>query len=65
MIQIKEKIKSTSRGFTMIEILVVLAALAIFGMLTAEILSNATKVYSNSLDKQKFISEARSSFSKL
>tara|TARA_B100000579_G_scaffold362629_1_gene320817 strand:+ start:36 stop:602 length:567 start_codon:yes stop_codon:yes gene_type:complete len=65
MIQIKKKLKNTSRGFTMIEILVVLAALAIFGMLTAEILSNATKVYSNSLNKQKFISEARSSFFKI
>ena len=39
--------------------------MAIFGALTAEILSNATKVYSSSLDRQQFISEARSSFFKI
>ena len=49
----------------MIEIIIVIVTIAIFGALTAEILSNATKVYSSSLERQQFISEARSSFFKI
>ena len=49
----------------MIELTIVILVMAIFGTLTAEILSNATKIYSESLKRQQFISEARSSFFKI
>ena len=52
-------LKSTksSSGFTLIEMVIVIAVVAIFGSLTADILANAVEVYSNSLKRQKFISE--------
>ena len=65
MIRTEYKFKKSSSGFTMIEIIIVIATMAIFGALTAEILSNATTVYSSSLGRQQFISEARSSFFKI
>ncbi len=49
----------------MIEMIIVIATMAVFGALTAEILSNATRVYASSLERQQFISEARSSFFKI
>ena len=60
-------LKSTkiSSGFTLIELVIVIAVVAIFGALTADILANAVEVYSNSLKRQKFISEARSIFFKI
>ena len=65
MIKVETILKKSSSGFTMIEIIIVITTMAVFGALTAEILSNATKVYSSSLERQQFISEARSSFFKI
>ena len=62
---IKNILKKSNSGFTMIELSIVILVMAIFGTLTAEILSNATKIYSESLKRQQFISEARSSFFKI
>ena len=62
---VKNILKKSNSGFTMIELTIVILVMAIFGTLTAEILSNATKIYSQSLEKQQFISEARSSFFKI
>ena len=39
----------------MIELSIVILVMAIFGTLTAEILSNATKIYSESLKMHQFI----------
>ena len=55
----------SSNGFTLIEILIVIGAIAMFGALTAGMLANATDIYSDSLKRQKFISQARSSFLKI
>ena len=61
---VKHIFRKSSSGFTMIELTIVILVMAIFGFLT-EILSNATKIYSESLKRQQFISEARSSFFKI
>ena len=68
MKQNKEKespLKITSSGFTLIELIITVIAIGIFGAITANILGNASKVYSKTLNKQKFVSEARSSFFRL
>ena len=50
-----KKIKKNkfSEGFTMIEIIIVILAIAIFGGLTAEIIGNASTVYSTTLSKHE------------
>lgn len=58
-------IKITSKGFTLIELIITVVAIGIFGGITANILANASKIYSETLKKQKFVSEARSSFFQL
>ena len=68
MKQNKEKnrsLKNTSKGFTLIELIITVIAIGIFGAITANILGNASKVYSKTLNKQKFVSEVRSSFFRL
>jgi len=65
MKQNKEKdnpLKISSSGFTLIELIITVIAIGIFGAITANILGNASKVYSKTLNKQKFVSEVRSSF---
>ena len=57
--------KSTENGFTLIELIITVIAIGIFGAITANILGNASKVYSKTLNKQKFVSEVRSSFFRL
>lgn len=57
--------KNTSEGFTLIELIITVVAIGIFGSITANILANASKIYSETLKKQKFVSEARSSFFQL
>ena len=49
----------------MIEILIVICTVAVFGSITTLMLSNASRIYSNSLKKQKLISESRSTFFKI
>tara|TARA_X000000950_G_scaffold46941_1_gene54087 strand:- start:4140 stop:4727 length:588 start_codon:yes stop_codon:yes gene_type:complete len=58
-------LKSNSRGFTLIELVLTVIAIGIFGAITANILGNASKVYESTLKKQKFVSEARHSFFRL
>ena len=68
MKQNKEKeyyLKITSNGFTLIELIITVIAIGVFGAITANILGNASKVYSKTLNKQKFVSEVRSSFFRL
>ena len=62
---VKYRTLKNSKGFTIIEILIVIAAMAVFGALTADMLANATDIYSDSLERQKFISQVRSSFLKI
>ena len=57
--------KCNSRGFTLIELVLTVIAIGIFGAITANILGNASKVYDATLKKQKFVSEARHSFFRL
>ena len=40
---VKKILKKSNSGFTMIELSIVILAMAIFGAITAEILSNATQ----------------------
>ena len=40
--------KNTSKGFTLIEIIIVILTVAVFGSITTTMLANATKVYSSS-----------------
>ena len=61
----KTHIKNTSKGFTLIELIITVVAIGIFGSITTNILANASKIYSDTLKKQKFVSEARSSFFQL
>ena len=61
----KKHFKNTSKGFTLIELIITVVAIGIFGSITANILANASKIYSETLKKQKFVSEARSSFFQL
>ena len=58
-------VKSNSKGFTLIELVLTVIAIGIFGAITANILGNASKVYESTLKKQKFVSEARHSFFRL
>ena len=58
-------LKINSRGFTLIELVLTVIAIGIFGAITANILGNASKVYESTLKKQKFVSEARHSFFRL
>jgi len=60
-----KKLKKSKSGFTLIELVIVIAVIAIFGALTADILANAVNIYSSALNRQKFISEARASFFKI
>ena len=61
----KKHFKNTSKGFTLIELIITVVAIGIFGSITANILANASKIYTETLKKQKFVSEARSSFFQL
>ena len=58
-------IKSTSKGFSLIEIIIVILTVAVFGTITTTMLANASKVYSSSIKKQNLINEARSTFFKI
>ena len=57
--------KKTSQGFTLIELIITVIAIGVFGGITASVLASASKIYSETLNKQKFVSEARSSFFRL
>ena len=57
-----KNIKKTSKGFTLIELILTIIAIGVFGNITANILGNASKIYKETLNKQKFVSEARHSF---
>ena len=59
---IYKQIKKTTKGFTLIELILTVIAIGIFGNITANILGNASKIYKETLNKQKFVSEARHSF---
>ena len=59
------KTKKSKAVFTLIELILTIVAIGIFGSITANILGNASKVYNETLNKQKFVSEARHSFSRL
>ena len=59
---LNKNIKKTSKGFTLIELILTIIAIGVFGNITANILGNASKIYKETLNKQKFVSEARHSF---
>ena len=54
-----------TKGFTLIELILTIIAIGVFGNITANILGNASKIYKETLNKQKFVSEARHSFFRL
>ena len=45
----------TSQGFTLVEIIIVIIVIAILGAISAEIIGNASKIYSGSIKKQNFL----------
>ena len=57
--------KATSKGFTLVEIVIVIMTLAVFGTITTTMLANASKVYSSSIKKQNLFNQARSTFFKI
>ena len=57
--------KATSKGFTLVEIVIVIMTVAVFGTITTVMLANASKIYSSSIKRQKLITEARSTFFKI
>ena len=59
------KKRKISQGFTLIEIIIVIIVIAILGGVSAEIIGNASRIYSSTITKHKFLKKARSSFSKL
>ena len=63
--KINKSLKKSSEGFTLIELIITVIAIGVFGGITANILANASKIYSETINKQKFVSEARSSFFRL
>ena len=62
---IKKPLRINSQGFTLIELILTVIAIGVFGGITANILGNASKIYKETLNKQKFVSEARHSFFRL
>ena len=58
-------LKSTNKGFSLIEIIIVILTVAVFGTITTTMLANASKVYSSSIKKQNLINQARSTFFKI
>ena len=57
--------KATNKGFTLVEIVIVIMTVAVFGTITTVMLANASKIYSSSIKRQKLITEARSTFFKI
>ena len=57
--------KAASKGFTLVEIVIVIMTVAVFGTITTVMLANASKIYSSSIKRQKLITEARSTFFKI
>tara|TARA_B100001564_G_scaffold359230_1_gene380251 strand:+ start:3636 stop:4187 length:552 start_codon:yes stop_codon:yes gene_type:complete len=57
--------KKINQGFTLIEIIIVIIVIAILGGVSAEIIGNASRIYSSTITKHKFLKQARYSFSKL
>ena len=57
--------KATNKGFTLVEIVIVIMTVAVFGTITTVMLANASKVYSSSIKRQNLITEARSTFFKI
>ena len=49
--------KATSKGFTLVEIVIVIMTVAVFGTITTTMLANASKVYSSSIKKQNLINQ--------
>ena len=46
-----KQIKKTTKGFTLIELILTVIAIGIFGNITANILGNASKIYKETLNK--------------
>ena len=44
--------KNSKSGFTLIELIIVILVISIFGALTADILANAVNIYSSALNRQ-------------
>jgi len=57
--------KATNKGFTLVEIVIVIMTVAVFGTITTVMLANASKIYSSSIKRQNLITEARSTFFKI
>ena len=57
--------KSTFRGFTMIEMIIIIILIGIIGSLAADMLFQGSGIYVKETSRQTFISESRSAFWKL
>ena len=55
-------LKSTRKGFTMIEIVIVIILVGIIGSMAATMLFQGSEIFVRETDRQGFVSEARSAF---
>lgn len=58
------KLQATG-GFSLIEIVIVIMAIGIFGSLAATMLANGATIYAETMEKKRFIAQARSSYWRL
>ena len=54
-----------TKGFSMIEIVIVIVITGVIGSIAASILSQGSNIYISETNRQGFVSEARSSFWKI
>ena len=58
------KLQATG-GFSLIEMVIVILAIGIFGSLAATMLANGATIYAETMEKKRFIAQARSSYWRL
>ena len=58
------KLQATG-GFSLIEMVIVIMAIGIFGSLAATMLANGATIYAETMEKKRFIAQARSSYWRL
>jgi len=58
-------IRNTNKGFTLIEIIIVVVIIGIIGSMAASMLFQGAKIFVGETDRQGFVSESRSAFWKI
>ena len=58
-------IRNTNKGFTLIEMIIVIVIIGIIGSMAASMLFQGAKIFVGETDRQGFVSESRSAFWKI